>query len=53
MQTFRLLFICKLFQSRLQVSPGLLHVKTTPVFITHAQHLAETLPSNVPRGKRH
>ena len=43
-----MMFICKLFQSRLQVgqfksydvSTGLVHVKTIAVFITHVQYLA-------------
>jgi len=56
MRTLRLVFICKLFPSRLQagqlklygVSPGLVHVKTIAAFITHVQQdLAETLPSNI------
>ena len=49
MRTLRLMFICKLFQSRLQagqlkfygVSTGLVHVKTIAVFITHVQYLVE------------
>jgi len=43
-----MMFISKLFQSRLQVgqfksydvSTGLVHVKTIAVFITHVQYLA-------------
>jgi len=46
-----MLFICKLFQSSLQVgqlrsydvSTGLMHVKPIAVFITRVQYLAETL----------
>jgi len=55
-----MVFICKLFQSRLQVghfksydvSLGLLHVKTIAVFITHVQCLVETLLSNIRCWKR-
>ena len=50
---------CKFFQSRSQigqlesygVSLDLLHMKTIAVFITHVQYLAETLLSNIRRGK--
>jgi len=46
-----MLFICKLFQSSLQVgqlkfygvSTGLVHVKTIAVFITHVQYLCGSL----------
>ena len=43
MRTLRLVFICKLFQSSLQVTqfkwrfPGLVHVKAIAVFVTHVQ----------------
>jgi len=59
MQTLRLMFICKLFQMRLQagqfkscdVSPVLVHVKTIAGFFTHVQYLAKTLLSSICRGK--
>ena len=60
MQTLRLMFICKLFRSRLQVgqfkshgvSPGLVRVKPIAVIITRVQYLADTLLSKIRRGKR-
>ena len=50
-----MVFICKLFQSRLQVgqdqsygvSTGLVHVKAIVVLITYAQYLTETLLRNI------
>jgi len=55
-----MVFICKLFQSNLQVgqpksygvSTGLVHVKMIAVFITNVKYLAETLLSKIRRGKR-
>jgi len=55
-----MVFICKLFQSNLQVGQlksygvptGLVHVKMIAVFITNVQYLAETLLSKIRRGKR-
>jgi len=52
-----MVFICKLFQSRLQIgqfkwsSPDLVHVKAIAVFITCLQYLAETLLRKIRRGK--
>jgi len=52
-----MLSICKLFQSRLQVSqfkrsfPDLVHVKAIVVFITRVQYLAENLLRKIRRGK--
>ena len=56
-----MVFICKLFQSSLQVgqlksygaSTSLVHVKTIAIFIMHVQGcLAKTLLSKICRGKR-
>jgi len=55
-----MVFICKLFESNLQVgklksygvSTGLVHVKMIAVFITNVQYLAVTLLSKIRRGKR-
>jgi len=49
------MFICKLFQSSLQVgqlkctwrSTGLVHIKTIVVFFTGVQYLAETLLNKI------
>jgi len=52
-----MVFICKPSQSRLQVGqfkwsfPDLAHVKTTAVFATRVQYLAETLLRKMRRGK--
>jgi len=52
-----MVFICKLFQSRLQVGQfewsfaDLVHVKAIAVFITRVQYLAETLLRNIRHGK--
>jgi len=54
-----MVFICKLFQSNLQVgqlksygvSTGLVHVKAIMLFIMHVQYLVETLLSKIRRGK--
>jgi len=52
-----MVFICKLFQSRLQVGqfewnfPILAHVKAIAVFITRVQYLAVTLLRKIRRGK--
>jgi len=59
MRTVRLMFICMLFSNQVASwsalvvwsFPGLVHVKTIAVFITHVQYLAETLPSNICLGK--
>ena len=55
-----MVFICKLFQSSLQVGQlvsygnytGLDRAKTIAVFLTRVQHFAETLLSSMRRGKR-
>jgi len=55
----KMVFICKLFQSNLQVgqlksygvSTGLVHVKAIMLFIMHVQYLVETLLSKIRRGK--
>jgi len=55
-----MLFVCKLFQSSLQVgqlksygiSTGLVHVKTIAVFFSGVQYSAESLLSKIRRGKR-
>jgi len=53
-----MVFICKLFQSRLQVGqfersfPDVAHIKAIAVFITRVQYLAETLIRKIRRGKR-
>jgi len=54
-----MMFICKLFQIRWKGwssvgwrFPRLVHVKTIALFIPHVQYLAETLLSNMRRGKR-
>ena len=52
-----MVFICKLFQSKLQVGqfkwsfPDLVHVKVIAVFITCVQYLAETLLREIRHGK--
>ena len=52
-----MVFMCKLFQSRLQVGqlkwsfPDLVHVKAIAAFITRAQYLAETLLRVIRHGK--
>jgi len=54
-----MVFICKLFQRRLQVgrfksygvTTGLVHVKIIAVFITGVQYLAETFLRKIRRGK--
>jgi len=58
-EPFPWFFICTFFRSRLQVSQlesygvslGIVHVKTIVVFITRMQYLAESLLSNIRRGK--
>jgi len=52
-----MVFICKLFQSRLQVVqfersfPDIAHIKAIAVFITRVLYLAETLLREIRRGK--
>ena len=52
-----MVFICKLFQSRLQVGQfewsflDLVHVKAIAAFITRVQYLAQTLLREIRRGK--
>ena len=52
-----MVFICKLFQRRLQVGQfewsftDVAHIKAIAVFITHVQYLAETLLRKIRRGK--
>jgi len=52
-----MVFICKVFQSRLQVGqfkwsfPDVAHIKAIAAFIARVQHLAETLLRKIRHGK--
>jgi len=52
-----MVFICKLFQSSLQVGqfkwsfPDFVHFKAIAAIFTRVQYLAETLLREIPRGK--
>jgi len=52
-----MVFICKLFQSRLQVGqfkwnfPDVAHIKAIAVFIMRVQYLAETLLRKIRHGE--